>query len=184
MPAGEPLALEDAAVAATAGQVQAPGRAPAAAVTAIARDRLDPTDGVEAEPVAPHGVVGADPLDQVRQVGVDLVLDQRGGGRGAAAPDLSTLEQGHADTLQREPVRHQGARNSAPDDGHVAAEVAVESRKRGGQADQRRPQRCATREVHGPTYPRATRWCGDVARRSPWRACRSRRLWPSTEDMT
>ena len=79
-------------------------------------------------------MVAPDAIDQVDEVGVDLVLDQRGGGGGAAVRDLVGLEQHGGDALPGEPMGHERAGDAAADDGHVAAEVSVESGIGGGKA--------------------------------------------------
>ena len=92
-PACKPLALEHAPVA-TAGW---PGRGSGSSASRSRPrrpgERLDAAHSIEAEPIAPDGVVRAHALDQIHQVGVDLVLNQGGGRGGAAVRDLAGLEQ-------------------------------------------------------------------------------------------
>ena len=94
------------------------------------------------------------PIDEVDEVGVDLVLDERRGGGRAAVADLAGLEQDGADALPGEPVGHQGAGDAAADDGDVAAEVSVESGVGRGEAVEDGPEGVAAGQVHGPTYSR------------------------------
>src|SRR6185295_18164262 len=150
---GDPLALEHRAVAAPAAEIEAAGGPPAAAVSIRAGQRLDPMDRLEAELVASLGVAPAHLRDEVAQVGVDLILDERGGGRGAAVPDLARLEDGGVNPLPGEPMGHEGAGDSPADDGEVAAEVAAEARVDGGEAVAEQPEGGAAGEVHwGGTY--------------------------------
>ena len=151
--AREPLALEHGAVAAPARQVEAPGRAPGAVVVAGPGQIADAAHGIEAEAVAPDGVVSADAIDQIDQVRVDLVLDQGGGGGGAAVRDLVGLEQHGRDAFPGEPMRHQGAGDPAADDGHVAPAVLVKSGVDGGKAVHDGPERTAAGEIHPHRLP-------------------------------
>jgi hypothetical protein len=146
--AGESLPLEHLAIAALAGQIEASGGAPAAPVAPRLGQGLDPADGIDAEPIAADRVVGSDLLDQVEEVGVDLILDERGGGSGAAPRDLPRLEQDDVDALAGEPVGDEGAGDAAPDDGHVAAAVAAEPWVGRRQADERWPERGAAGQIH------------------------------------
>ena len=162
--AREPLALEHGAVAAPARQVEAPGRCRQAQSSSAGPGQIaDAAHGIEAEPVAPDGVVGADAIDQIDQVRVDFVLDQGGGGGGAAVRDLVGLQQHGRDAFPGEPMRHQGAGDPAADDGDVAPATLVQGGIGGGEAVERRPERGTASQVHRAAYPATSLGFGDGA---------------------
>ena len=150
LPARAVLPLQHLLVRAAAGEVETPRRPPGAAVLGQVTDAAD---GVEAEPIAPHRVVQSTPLDQVDEMGVDLVLDERRRRGGAAVADLAGLEQHRGDALPGEPMGHEGAGDPAADNGDVAMEVLVKTGIHGGKAVDDRPERVAAGQVHGSTYP-------------------------------
>ena len=59
-------------------------------------------------------------IDQVDQLGVNLILKQRSAGRGATRTHFALVDQHRLDALSGKPVRHQRAGNAAADDRHIA----------------------------------------------------------------
>jgi hypothetical protein len=69
---------------------------------------------------------GAVATAEVGEVGVQLVLEEGGGGAGAAVAHLPSLQQDGVESLLREPLPHHRAGDAAADDRHVAAAVLRE----------------------------------------------------------
>ena len=99
--------------------------------------------------IAALGGRRADPLREVGEVEVELVLEQGGAGAGAAVAHLPALEQDGVNPLLREPVAHQRAGDSPADDGEVAAPVLVELGVGGREAALDEPEGDAAGEIHG-----------------------------------
>jgi hypothetical protein len=94
-------------------------------------------------------VIGADAVDRVDEMSVDLILDERGRRGGAAVADLVGLEEAGADSLARKSMGDERAGDPAADDREIAAEVVVETRVDGGEAVGNGPEGSAAGKVTG-----------------------------------
>ncbi|KAG1079282.1 hypothetical protein G6F40_016375 [Rhizopus arrhizus] len=79
---------------------------------------------------------------------VDLVLQQRGAGGGAAPADVALFDHRHIVAMVGQLVGDQRAGNAAADHQHVAAQVLLQRREGVDQAVAYCPPRVATLQVH------------------------------------
>ncbi len=144
-------------VAMAAGQVQAVHALEinvfqAASHVAQGRNRLG------TRPIGKRGGVLAMALRQFQQMGIDLVLQQRGAGSGAAPADIALLDHCHVVAMPGQFVGNQRTGDAATDHQHVAAQVLFQWRKRLDQSIAYRPPGVTALQVHSRVLLR--RWDG------------------------
>ncbi len=134
-------------VAMAAGQVQA--------VHALEIHVLQPAchvaqrwDCFRTRPIGKRRGVLAIALGQFQQVGVDLVLQQRGAGSGAAPADVTLLDHRHVVAMPGQLVGNQRTGDAAADHQHVAAQIPLQRWEGVDQAVAHRPPGVATLQVH------------------------------------
>src|SRR5690606_5150748 len=142
------FAAQAPGVPATAGEVEAL-RAGDAATREVRSDVDESLDRLDAGPVHHHGRGWADAAREVDEVGVDLVLDQRRAGRGAAPAGVAPVEHDDVHAGRRELACDQAAGDAGADDDHVAVRVGVERPELCRQAVADGPPRVTALEIHG-----------------------------------
>ncbi len=118
--------------------------------------------------IGARGRVRTELRDQLRQVRIDLVLQQRRGGRGAAERDIARIEYYDPLPGRDQCVRDQHAGDARADDGDVAIECSY--RARGA----RHPYRCAAAST-GRSSECGARDCGETATSTEHRCSRAAR---------
>ena len=141
-------------IALGAGKVEAFLWHVAAVVAQFFGQLADLVDGFKAEVVAAHGVLTPNHADQVGQVCVDFILQERGAGAGAAGGNVAPVEHNHADASFGKVVGHQRASDAAANHGHIAAQVFGQGGVASDQAIFDRPERIARFKIHEKLHTR------------------------------
>jgi hypothetical protein len=91
----------------------------------LGKPRLHRRERIRAGAIRERGPVGSQRLREVRQMRVDLVLQQGCRCRRAAEPRFARVEHDDASSRRDQPVRDQRARNSGTHDGDVEIRAGV-----------------------------------------------------------
>jgi hypothetical protein len=110
--------------------------------------RFQQIDALMAGAVSDFADTFAMPHDQIDEMGVHFVLQERGARAGAAVADVPCIQHHHLVTVRREGFRHQRPGDARSENGDLTARIRTKWRIAGGQAVFHRPERMIGGQVH------------------------------------
>jgi hypothetical protein len=84
---------------------------------------LNLVDGFNTEPIRSHGIRFTDPGNQINELCVDLILEERSAGRRAPGTHVALVKQQRVHAFAREAIGHERPGDPAADDGDFTSRV-------------------------------------------------------------